>query len=93
MPLSRPLYVRPLMIAPEEVDEHTPGDRLLVDTLYTAILRMKGTDAAPGTAPAVFLINLSVGDWRRPFANLVSPLARLIDFLAERHNSVPGQCR
>jgi hypothetical protein len=85
--LTRPLYVRPVMIAPAEpADEHTPTDRLLVDTLYRAILRIKGTPETAGIAPSVFLVNLSLGDRRRPFANLVSPLARLLDFLAATHN-------
>jgi hypothetical protein len=85
--LRRPLYVRPVMIAPPDpIDEHTPGDTLLVDTLHRAIVRMKGTPEQPGTAPSVFLVNLSLGDRRRPFANLVSPLARLLDFLAEKYN-------
>lgn len=87
-PLTRPLYVRPIMVAPLDFDEHTPADRLLVDTLYRAILRIKGNDAEPGVAPSVFLVNLSLGDRRRPFANLMSPLARLLDFLASRHNIV-----
>jgi hypothetical protein len=82
-PLTRPVYVRPLMIAPADLDEHTPGDRLLVDVLYRAILRIKGAD---GVAPTVFVVNLSVGDPRRPFANIISPLARLIDYLAVQHN-------
>jgi hypothetical protein len=84
--LTRPLYVRPLMLAPADIDEHTPTDRLLVDTLYRAILRMKGTADQPGLAPTVFLVNLSLGDRRRPFANLVSPLARLLDYLAARYD-------
>ena len=83
-PLTRPLYVRPVMITPEnpEFGEHTPTDRLLVDTLHQAILRIKGTQHQAGTAPTVFIVNLSLGDRRRPFANLVSPLARLLDYLA-----------
>jgi hypothetical protein len=86
--LTRPLYVRPVMIAPAEIDEHTPPDRLLIDTLYNAIVRIKGTPEQPGVAPTVFLVNLSLGDRRRPFANLVSPLARLLDFLAAKYNVV-----
>jgi hypothetical protein len=85
-PLTRPLYVRPVMVAQPHGDEHTPADRLLVDTLYRAILRIKGNGAEEGVAPSVFLVNLSLGDRRRPFANLISPLARLLDFLAARHN-------
>jgi hypothetical protein len=85
-PLTRPLYVRPVMIAPADIDEHTPPDRLLVDTLYNAIIRIKGTPEQPGIAPTVFLVNLSLGDRRRPFANLVSPLARLLDYLAAKYD-------
>jgi hypothetical protein len=85
--LTRPLYVRPVMITPENADfgEHTPTDRLLVDTLYRAILRLKGTQQQAGVAPTVFIVNLSLGDRRRPFANLVSPLARLLDYVAAKH--------
>jgi hypothetical protein len=85
-PLTRPIYVRPLMIAPADLDEHTPGDRLLVDMLYRAILRIKGADGSNGVAPAVFIVNLSIGDPRRPFANIISPLARLVDYLAAQYN-------
>lgn len=85
-PLTRPVYVRPLMIAPEDLDEHTPGDLLLVDVLYRAILRIKGAQGADAVAPTVFIVNLSIGDSRRPFANIISPLARLIDYLAARYN-------
>lgn len=85
-PLSRPIYVRPLMVAPPNVDEHTPAERLLVDVLYRAVLRMKGDGDGVGVAPTVFIVNLSIGDQRRPFANLISPLARLLDYLAARHN-------
>jgi hypothetical protein len=84
-PLSRPLYVRPIMFAPADGRERTDGDRLLIDTIYRAVLRMKGSAGEEAAAPAVFLVNLSVGDVRRPFTRLVSPLARLMDFLAERY--------
>lgn len=89
-PLTRPLYVRPVMITPDnaEFGEHTPTDRLLVDTLYRAILRIKGTVQQAGTAPTVFIVNLSLGDRRRPFANLVSPLARLLDYLSATYGII-----
>ena len=85
-PLSRPLYVRPLLVANENDYEHTEPDRLLIDTLYRAVLRIKGSEGQEAAAPSVFLINLSIGDARRPFTRLVSPLARLIDFLSVRYN-------
>ena len=85
-PLDRPLYVRPLMIAPASGGERTDDRRLIVDTIYRAVLRLKGSEAEDAAAPAVFLVNLSMADTRRPFTRLVSPLARLLDFLAARHN-------
>lgn len=85
-PLDRPLYVRPLMFAPAAGNERTDGNRLLIDTIYRAILGMKGAGGEPAAAPEVFLVNLSMGDPRRPFTRLMSPLARLLDFLAERYS-------
>ena len=84
--LPRPLYVRPLMLTNENGFEHTDGERLLIDTIYRAVLRIKGSEGEEAAAPAVFLVNLSMGDTRRPFSGLVSPLARLLDFLAVRYN-------
>lgn len=83
--LRRPLYVRPVMIANESGQEYTESDRLVIDTVYRSILRIKGSEGNQPVAPTVFLINLSLGDTRRPFTGLVSPLARLLDFLSDRH--------
>jgi hypothetical protein len=83
--LPRPLYVRPLMLINAQGVEQTDNDRLLVDTIHRAVLRIKGTDTEEAAAPAVFLINLSLGDVRRPFAGVISPLARLLDFLADKY--------
>jgi hypothetical protein len=85
-PLPRPLYVRPLLITNENGHEHSDTDRLLIDTLYRAVLRIKGSEGEEASAPTVFLINLSIGDMRRPFTRLVSPLARLVDFLSVRYS-------
>ncbi len=84
-PLSRPLYVRPVMITDDQGQEHTETERLVIDTIYRAVLRMKGSQGEEAAAPAVFLVNLSMGDTRRPFTGLVSPLARLLDFLSDRY--------
>jgi hypothetical protein len=83
--LSRPLYVRPIMFINEQGIEETDNDRLLVDTVHRAVLRIKGTAVEEGAAPAVFLINFSMGDVRRPFSGVMSPLARLLDFLADKY--------
>ena len=85
IPLNRPLYVRPLMLAPATESEHTDANRLLIDTIYRSVLRIKGAPGQEPAAPAVFLVNLSVADVRRPFTGLISPLARLLDFLAAQH--------
>ena len=84
--LGRPLYVRPLMVVTADGREQTENGRLLIDTVYRAVLRLKGSEGQEAAAPTVFLINLSMGDPRRPFTRLVSPLARLLDFLSAQHN-------
>jgi hypothetical protein len=85
-PLARPVYVRPMMVPDNNGAEHTEEHRLLVDTLYRAVVRIKGTEGQTAIAPTVFLVNLSMGDQRRPFSRLVSPLARLLDFLSARYS-------
>jgi hypothetical protein len=82
-PLSRPLYVQPVMRPSPAGVERTPADRLLVDVIYRAVRRMKvGDGNQAATAPGVLLVNLSLGDLRRPFAGPMSPWARLLDYLA-----------
>ena len=84
--LQRPLYVRPVLYAPGGgVTERTQEDRLLIDTIYRAVRRMKeGDPEGPATAPEVFLVNLSLGDAKRPFSGPMSPWGRLLDHLADR---------
>lgn len=85
--ISRPLYIRPIMFSDAANGrERSDGDRLLVDTIFRAVLEMKGTESSQGAAPEVFLVNFSIGDERRPFSNMVSPLARLLDYLSYRYN-------
>ena len=84
--LRRQLYVRPVLYAPDDgAEERTHPDRLLLDTIYRAVLRMKAGDAESGpTASDVFLVNLSLGDKNRPFTRPMSPWGRLLDHLADR---------
>ena len=86
-PLPRKIYLRPVLRAPGGGAAEWPlDDRLLVDTIYRAILRMKvGDIEGPATAPSVFIVNLSLGDMNRPFAGSISPWARLPDYLADRY--------
>jgi Subtilase family len=84
-PLPRPLLVHPVM-QPGPGAEQTPPDRLLVDVIHRAVRRIKeGDGGEPATAPEVVIINLSLGDRWRPFARVMSPLGRLLDFLSHRY--------
>lgn len=86
--LRRPIYLRPVLYAPGSgACEQTLPDHLLVDTIYRAVLRMKvGSEGDEATAPDVFIVNLSLGIKNRPFTGLISPLGRLLDYLATRFN-------
>lgn len=84
--LTRPLFVLPVMQPNEHGVERTPPDRLLVDVIYRAVRRIKEGDGdQPASAPDVTLINLSLGDEWRPFARVMSPLGRMLDYLAYRY--------
>lgn len=86
-PLSRPVYFRPVLYAPGGGSNERPlHDRLLLDVIYRAVLRMKaGDDEGEATAPTVFIVNLSLGDRNRPFAGPMSPWGRLLDYIADRY--------
>jgi hypothetical protein len=91
-PLSRPIYVRPIM-KPDPKDsrsprqEHIPDDILYVDFIHQAVKRiMEGEGGDEATAPTVKIINLSIGDRARHFSQVMSPLARLLDWLSARYN-------
>lgn len=91
VPLGKPIYSRPIM-RPDPADtriprgESTPDDMLLIDLLHRAVRRMfEGEGGAPPAAPTVKLINLSVGDFFRPFDQGLSPWARLLDWLSSKY--------
>lgn len=85
--LSRRLYIRPVLSASGDfAREGAQRDRLFIDTIYKAVVRMKeGEGGEQPTAPDAFLVNFSVGIESRPFTGAVTPLARLLDFLAEKY--------
>jgi hypothetical protein len=91
-PLKRPVYVRPIM-CPDANDynqprsETVPTDRLPIDLIHRAVIRMfthNGSDGA--IAPTIKIINLSIGDPSRPFHNYLSAWAKLLDFLSYKYN-------
>jgi hypothetical protein len=88
--LPRQVALLPIMYsaiaADDFVDEAPPTDRLIVDVLVQAIRRLKEGEAGnPPTAPEVLIVNLSIGDAKRPFANRISAFARAIDWLSARY--------
>ena len=87
-PISAPLYARPIMKPnPRDINrtESVPEDELAVDLIQRAVRRIVAPDTA-AAAPTVRIINLSVCDAARPFDRDMSPLARLLDWLAWRYN-------
>ena len=87
--LRRPLYVRSILEAPDRDDdpERYPTTELICDVVHRAIVRMcEGEGDSPPVAASVKLVNLSIGDPDRHLERRVSPLARLLDYLADRYD-------
>lgn len=89
-PITSPVYVRPILrpkqVSPDFIQECVPDDKLFVDTLYRAVKRMmEGENGEDATAPNTKVINLSVGDPVRQLSTIMSPTARIIDYLAYKY--------
>jgi len=90
-PLDRKVYVRPIMCHEEDpfgrhVERVSP-DTLFVDLLHRAVRRLfVGESGRPPVASSVRVINLSIGDCRRPLVRRMSPVGRLVDWLALEYN-------
>ena len=87
-PLSRSIYIRPIL-QPHPQDwwpsreETVPENTLVVDLIHRAVRRIfEGDGDEPAVAPTVCVINLSIGIKDRLFYGALSPLARLLDWLA-----------
>lgn len=90
-PLSKPVLVRPILrpgaASQGKIDERMPDSLLPVDLVHRAVRRIfEGEGKEPAVAPSVRIINFSVGDRSRLFDSQMSPLARLLDWLAVKHN-------
>ena len=86
-PIPQQLYVRPIMrpvsYSDESVRERVPESELVVDLVHRAVKRIfEGEGSDSPVAPSVSVINLSIGIADRPFNGTMSPLARLLDWLA-----------
>ena len=89
-PLSRPIYIRPIMkpinwpSTPRP--EGIPESCLAVDLIHRAVKRLFEGDQYEGpAAPQVKVINLSIGDRSRQFTHSMSPIARLLDWLSVKY--------
>lgn len=76
-PISRRVYFRPIMYAPAFGDELFDSDKLVIDVIVTAVMRMREDG---GTS--VILVNLSLGDRTKPFSGKISTWGRALDYLA-----------
>lgn len=90
-PLRRQVYVRPIMKPTAWPNsprpEQLPEDILFVDYVHRAVKRIvEGEEGNEPAAPTVKVINLSIGDCLRPFSQMMSPLARLLDWLSVKYN-------
>ena len=89
--LPQPIYIRPIfephpMYSRVEV---VPQDQLLVDLIHRAFRRVFESDGeASAAAPSARIVCLALGDPARVFVRRLSPLARLLDWLADQYNLV-----
>ena len=82
------VYVRPIMKSQRDfhgrVEEYIPGDFLLVDKIHECVRRLFEANAGK-VAPTVRVVNLSIGIRYREYYTLISPLARLLDWLSYKY--------
>lgn len=91
IPLDRKVYVRPIMrheeLPSDQYVERVSPDTLFVDLLHRAVRRILiGESSRPPVAPSVRIVNLSIGDRGRPLVRRMSPIGRLVDWLALEYN-------
>ncbi len=86
--IVRPLYVRPVMhYNALSSREEFPEDKLIIDILHRAILRMvKGNYQEPPVARRITVVNLSLGDGFRPYRKEMSTWALFLDWAAFEYN-------
>ena len=89
--LSTPIYVRPIL-EPHPFDgaaETVVRDELLVDLVHRTFQRIfRGDGTSSPAASSVRIVNMSIGDPARVFIRRLSPLAKLLDWLAHTYNLV-----
>ncbi|MCU1305531.1 MAG: hypothetical protein JWN45_226 [Acidobacteriaceae bacterium] len=90
-PIDSRIYVRPIM-RPDSRDWHVPRleaiprDVIPADLIHRAVRRMfEGDGNHTAAAPSVRVVNVSIGDSAHPYDRIVSPFARVIDWLSWRY--------
>lgn len=84
---SRKIYVRPIMKSFPFLDtrcEGIPDDMLIVDKVHEAVRRLFEPQAG-SVANSIKIINFSIGIRDLHFYNMMSPLARLLDWLSFKY--------
>lgn len=89
--MEHSIYLRPILkpreVGPDTFVEEVPEDCLIVDKIHASVIRMfEAKNGLEPVAPSIRVINLSLGDPARQLATLMSPLARLIDYLAYKYS-------
>lgn len=85
--LLRPIYARPVMHYNGFDGEEFPQDRLLIDLLHSAIVRMvKGNHHEAPVGSRVKVVNLSLCDNFRPFRKEMSSWAKFLDWASYEYN-------
>ncbi|MBN7814212.1 S8 family peptidase [Algoriphagus pacificus] len=86
--LVRPVYSRPVMHYNGLTRrEEFPEDRLVIDVLHRAIIRMvRGTREELPVANRVKVVNISLGDGFRPYRRELSTWAMFLDWAAFEYN-------
>jgi Subtilase family len=82
--IDRKIYLRPVMYAdggPSGGAEIFKEDRLVVDVMFEAVVRMRREDLGR----EVFAVNLSLGDPNKMFGGIPSSWARALDYLAQHY--------
>lgn len=85
-PIDSKVYIRPILKPTRDFNDNltecAPDDVLLIDLIHTAVRRIVVGDENSRAITSVKIINLSFGDPSRVFINMMSPLARLLDWLS-----------
>ena len=87
---KRKIYVRPVFKPYEDfwggAEEKVPDDVIFVDVIHRAVKRIfEGENGETAVSPDVRVINISIGDPVRQLTSIMSPLARLLDWLSFKY--------